>query len=183
MRKLFYWAFAFSLCVLMGCKDDGVRMEVVRYAINEPVFMSISEFRNSVKVTDEVVPITKRGKICFYKDYLYISSPDKGIHIVDNRNPASPRIAGFVELIGNEDLSIKDDKLYADSYVDLVWFDISDPERPELEGRVENAFRYALPTIENGYGFDYNMCYSEEARAKGVVVGWEPKEREETIYH
>lgn len=27
------------------------------------------------------------------------------------------------------------------------------------------------------------MCYSEEARAKGVVVGWEPKEREETIYH
>ena len=48
MRKLFYWAFAFSLCVLMGCKDDGVRMEVVRYAINEPVFMSISEFRNSV---------------------------------------------------------------------------------------------------------------------------------------
>lgn len=95
---------------------------------------------------------------------------------MDNRNPASPRIAGFVELIGNEDLSIKDDKLYADSYVDLVWFDISDPERPELEGRVENAFRYALPTIENGYGFDYNMCYSEEARAKGVVVGWEPKE-------
>ena len=56
MRKLFYWAFAFSLCVLMGCKDDGVRVEVVRYAINEPVFMSISEFRNSVKVTDEVVP-------------------------------------------------------------------------------------------------------------------------------
>lgn len=118
MWKLFYWAFAFSLCVLMGCKDDGVRVEVVRYAINEPVFMSISEFRNSVKVTDEVVPITKRGKICFYKGYLYISSPDKGIHIVDNRNPASPRIAGFVELIGNEDLSIKDDKLYADSYVD-----------------------------------------------------------------
>ena len=59
MRKLFYWAFAFSLCALMGCKDDGARVEVVRYAINEPVFMSISEFRNSVKVTDEVVPITK----------------------------------------------------------------------------------------------------------------------------
>ena len=89
---------------------------------------------------------------------------------MDNRNPASPRIAGFVELIGNEDLSIKDDKLYADSYVDLVWFDISDPERPELEGRVENAFRYALPTIENGYGFDYNMCYSEERERR--CRGW-----------
>ena len=81
MRKLFYWAFAFSLCALMGCKDDGARVEVVRYAINEPVFMSISEFRNSVKVTDEVVPITKRGKICFYKDYLYISSIHLQCHI------------------------------------------------------------------------------------------------------
>lgn len=183
MRKLFYWAFACSLCVLLGCKDDEVRVEIVRYSINEPVFMPATEFRNSVKVTDEVVPITKRGKICFYKDYLYISSPDKGIHIVDNRDPASPRIAGFIELIGNEDLSIKEDKLYADSYVDLVWFDISNPEKPEPVGRVENAFRYALPTLENGYGFDYGMCFSEEAKAKGVVVGWEPKEREETVYH
>lgn len=183
MRKLFNWALACSLCVLLGCKDDGVGVEIVRYSINEPVFMSVTEFRNSVKVTDEVVAITKRGKICFYKDYLYISSPDKGIHIVDNRDPASPRMAGFIELIGNEDLSIKDDKLYADSYVDLVWFDISNPEKPELEGRVENAFRYALPTLENGYGFDYGMCFSEEAKAKGIVVGWEPKEREETVYH
>ena len=38
MRKLFYWAFAFSLFVLMGCKDDGVRVEVVRYACRSPSF-------------------------------------------------------------------------------------------------------------------------------------------------
>lgn len=63
--ETFLLGVCLSLCVLMGCKDDGVRVEVVRYAINEPVFMSISEFRNSVKVTDEVVPITKRGKNLF----------------------------------------------------------------------------------------------------------------------
>ncbi len=153
-----------------------------QYTINEPVFMSSDEFRNSVKVTEEAVPITKRGKICFYKDYLYISSPDKGIHIVDNRNPASPRIAGFIELIGNEDLSITDDRLYADSYVDLVCFDISDPEKPEVKERVENVFSHALPTVENGYGYDYEMCYSEEGRAKGVVVGWTLADREKRYY-
>ena len=49
MRKLFYWAFAFSLCVLMGCKDDGVRVEVVRYAINEPVFMSINSTKPAIR--------------------------------------------------------------------------------------------------------------------------------------
>lgn len=167
----------------MGCKDNGVRVEVMQYAINEPVFMSISESRSSVKVTDGVVPITKRGKICSYKNYPYISSPDKGIHIMDNRNPTSPWIADLVELIGNRDLSIKDNKLYVGSYVDLVWFDISNPERPGLEGRVEDTFRRALSTIGSGYGFDYNVCYSEEARAKGAVVGWEPKERGETVCH
>ena len=65
MRKLFYWAFAFSLCVLMGCKDDGVRVEVVRYAINEPVFMSISEFRNSVKALIGVRSVSIRVTCIF----------------------------------------------------------------------------------------------------------------------
>ena len=45
MRKLFYWAFAFSLCVLMGCKDDGVRMEVVCYQrTGIHVDLRVSEF-------------------------------------------------------------------------------------------------------------------------------------------
>ena len=66
-----------------------------------------------------------------------------------------------------------------------IWSGSISPIRRDLNWKVvwRTLFRYALPTIENGYGFDYNMCYSEEARAKGVVVGWEPKEREETIYH
>jgi hypothetical protein len=104
-----------------------------------------------------------------------------GIHIINNTNPSQPRIVGFIELVGNADLAIRNDQLYADSYVDLVWFDITDPASPRLKGRLENAFPDALPIIDNPYGYDYSLCYSSEGAKKGIIVGWNLKERTENI--
>jgi hypothetical protein len=105
-----------------------------------------------------------------------------GIHILDNRNPSQPHNVGFIELLGNADIAIKDNKLYADSYIDLVWFDVSDPANPQLDGRLENAFPEALPVIENGYSYDYSMIYNEKGEKKsGIVVGWNLKHRVESV--
>ena len=164
------------LLALTSCSDTVT--ETVTYKINEPVFMSNSAFRASVKVSQAPEAITKHGKICFYEGYLYISETEKGIHIIDNRNPSSPKNIGFIEVIGNADLSIRNNLLYADSYVDLVWFDVSNPALPVLKGRLEDIFPKALPIIENNFSFDYEMCFNEEAD-KGVVVGWKLKERTE----
>ena len=164
------------LLALTSCSDTVT--ETVTYKINEPVFMSNSAFRASVKVSQAPEAITNHGKICFYEGYLYISETEKGIHIIDNRNPSSPKNIGFIEVIGNADLSIRNHLLYADSYVDLVWFDVSNPALPALKGRLEDIFPKALPGIENNYGFDYEMCFNEEAD-KGIVVGWNLKERTE----
>ena len=76
------------LLALTSCSDTVT--ETVTYKINEPVFMSNSAFRASVKVSQAPEAITKHGKICFYEGYLYISETEKGIHIIDNRNPSSP---------------------------------------------------------------------------------------------
>ncbi len=164
------------LLALTSCSDTVT--ETVTYKINEPVFMSNTAFRASVKVSQAPEAITNHGKICFYEGYLYISETEKGIHIIDNRNPSSPKNIGFIEVIGNADLSIRNHLLYADSYVDLVWFDVSNPALPALKGRLEDIFPKALPGIENNYGFDYEMCFNEEAD-KGIVVGWNLKERTE----
>ena len=126
------------LLALTSCSDTVT--ETVTYKINEPVFMSNSAFRASVKVSQAPEAITKHGKICFYEGYLYISETEKGIHIIDNRNPSSPKNIGFIEVIGNADLSIRNNLLYADSYVDLVWFDVSNPALPVLKGRLEDIF-------------------------------------------
>ncbi|NDP21940.1 MAG: hypothetical protein GZ091_12795 [Paludibacter sp.] len=172
-------SYLFSLLVLtlFGCADQV--SEMVTYTINEPVFMTSETFRKSVKVTSEPKTIDVLGKICFYEGYLYVSEPEKGIHIIDNRQPSTPQMIGFIELLGNADLSIRNGLLYADSFVDLVWFDVSNPALPELKGRLENVFKMALPRIENTYGVDYNMAYN--ADSTGVVVGWELKERTEDV--
>ena len=177
MKKTFFLIFLASL--LAGCTYDY--KETISYKINEPVLMSVSEFRSSVKVTKEQHQISNYGKICFYNGFLYISEPEVGIHIINNTDPSQPRIVGFIELVGNADLAIRDNVLYTDALIDLVWFDISDPANPKLKGRLENAFPEALPVIDNTYGYDYNMCYSADGSRKGIVVGWNLKERTEKI--
>ncbi|HHN47860.1 MAG TPA: hypothetical protein ENN08_02830, partial [Bacteroidales bacterium] len=52
---------------------------------------------------------------------------NQGIHVVDNSNPASPQIISFIAIPGNYDLAIRGNILFADSYIDLVALDISDP--------------------------------------------------------
>ena len=178
MNKFLFVALGFMVALLSSCSDS--LSETVTYKINEPVFMSNEAFRSSVKVSAASVAITNYGKICFYNGYLYISESGKGIHIVDNTNPADPQNIGFIELLGNADLSIRNNLLYADSYIDLVWFDVSNPAQPVLRGRLEDVFPKALPVVENNYGFDYAMCY-DESTDKGVVVGWELKDRTESI--
>lgn len=175
MKKLTFLLLITGLFVLPGCKDYVD--EYVTYTVNEPVFMSASEFRSAVDV-EGPKPIEKQGKIVFYDEYLYISQPEKGIHIIDNRNPSDPRNIAFIELLGNADMHVRDNMLYADSYVDLVWFDINDPAKPVLKGRKEEVFPEALPLTENGFGIDYDKFAD---RGNKVVVGWKTVEKKELV--
>ncbi|MDR0683177.1 MAG: hypothetical protein LBG15_15245 [Dysgonamonadaceae bacterium] len=164
--------------LLMDCNFDS--LQTLNYSINEPVFISGTEFRNSVKVTDNVHELSNYGKICFYKGYIYISDPGKGIYIVNNRNPSKPQMTGYIELTGNYDLTIRNDLLYADAWIDLVWFDISNPSLPVPAGRIENIFPNAFPVTQNGYDYDYELCRAGMEEGK-IVVGWELKERKQKI--
>lgn len=175
MKNLNVLIAIFTVVWLSGCAES--REETVTYKINEPVFMPVEQFRQAVRVIPEPMPLAKQGKIAFFKDYLYISEPEKGIHIIDNRNPEHPVSVGFIELLGNADMAIKDNILYADSYIDMVWFDISSPATPKFLGRKVDVFPEAFPKPENEYGIDYSKVSD---RTKGVVVAWKLRERTET---
>ena len=177
MKKIIF-ILPLLLCGLWSCSDNV--SETVTYKINEPVFMSVQDFRSAVKVSARSEQIENYGKICFYEGFMYISEAGKGIHIIDNRNPSLPKNVGFIELLGNADLAIRNNQLYADSYIDLVWFDVSNPALPELKGRLEDIFPKALPPMLNEFGYDYAMCYDQNTE-KAVVVGWVLKERTDNI--
>lgn len=175
MKNLALLLFSITLLALPGCKNYVD--EYVTYTINEPLFMAASEFRSTVAV-EEPQPIKEQGKIVFYNGYLYISQPGEGIHVIDNRDPSNPRNIAFIELLGNADIHVREGVLYADSYVDLVWFDMSDPAEPVFKGRKEEVFPEALPPTENDFGIDYAKSMDKE---KGIVVGWKTVERKELV--
>jgi len=180
MKKLTYKILVF--CGLFGtmlsCSD---KYETLTYNFNEPVMMSVADFRASVNVTSEQRKIENSGKICFYNGYLYIAENGKGIHIVDNRKPESPAIVGFIELLGNYDMAIRNNMLYADMFTELVWFNISNPQSPVTAGCMPNAFPSALPAIDNEYGYDYAQVYSRQQSSDSIIVGWKLTKRTERV--
>ena len=177
MKKLFF--FLALIGFFVSCENRYT--ETITYSINEPIMMSAADFRSSVKVTTQKHKIEHYGKICFYNGYLYIAENGKGIHIVDNRSPENPTIAGFIELLGNYDMAIRDNKLYADMCTDLVWFDITNPQIPVAAGCVPAMFPAALPPVENEFGYDYMRVNSLNQSGDSIIVGWKLTKRTEDV--
>ena len=124
----------------------------------------------------EPTPILSSGKIYAYKSYIFINDVDRGFHVIDNQNPTAPKSIAFIKLDGNYDISVKDDKLFADSYGDLVIFDISDINAIQLTSRLENAIYNNdiwLANLEFPQADIYD--YSKIDYNKDNVVGWEVK--------
>ena len=156
--------------VFTGCEDRILE----KYTINEPVYMSYDELRSAVQNV-EATELKSPGKIYFKDNYLFINEYFKGIHIIDNSDPSAPVNISFIEIPGNVDIAIKDNILYADSYVDLVSLDISDLSNIYEVSRIEDIFPYTLPTYDNEYlisNVDANL---------GVVASWNIKEITEEI--
>ncbi len=153
--------------LIVSCQDEV--KNTVTYTVNEPVYMPFAQFR-AQRVAQPTQAMVNPGKICLYSSHLFINEVGKGIHIIDNSNPAAPRPIAFIELEGNIDITVRNNMLYADSYIDLVWFDISNPSAPVEVGRLPDAFRNIYPTIDNSYPI------AEIDNTKGVVVGWKVKD-------
>jgi hypothetical protein len=152
--------------LLEGCSDKcTVQNEYVYF---EPVYTSLNEVRDAVEVVDPK-QITSVGKIYFKAGWLFVNEPGEGIHIFDNRDPAHPLAKSFLKIPGNYDLAIKNNTLYADSYIDLVVFDITDIDHINETNRLENIF-----SNYNSLGF-----YMDAQR--GLVTDWK-EAKEVTVY-
>ncbi len=166
-------AFSITLTLFSsGCKDRT--FEEITYTANVPVYMDFTEFRSAV-LKSGARSLVNPGKIYIKENILYINENQEGVHIIDNNNPSSPVFMGFIEIPGNVDISIKGNHLFADSYIDLVAIDITDPLNPFEVDRIEDAFPNAVPQPDYAYPV-YGLDFS-----KGVVTGWEKQEVTEVI--
>ena len=89
-----------------------------------PVYFSADDW-DQITATDPQ-PIENLGKIYYKDSFIYVNERNKGIHVIDNTNPAHPMPVRFINVAGSEDIAIKGNILYADNITDLVAIDISD---------------------------------------------------------
>jgi hypothetical protein len=152
---------ALSTLIFSGCND---KVEITqKYTMMEPVFLTPEEIRSSFEIT---VPqqVTSTGKIYLYQNYIFLNEPGEGIHIIDNSDKESPKTISFINIPGNYEMAARGNRIFADSYLDLVVIDITDPTNVKLTKRIENIF---LELAQQ------NQYYDPE---KGIIVDYEPKE-------
>lgn len=161
--------FGVGLLAIMGSTpacEDGM----CTYDYPDPVYMTYEELRQPLKATGPT-NLESVGKIYVYDRYLFVNAPNKGIHIFDNADPTKPVNKAYIPVPGNLDIAIKDGYLYADSYVDLVVFDLSDPENIKESNRIVNSFPYdPYQNLPDG------VWLGEVDENLGVVVGYKEEE-------
>lgn len=160
MLKGRFFLALFACLSFTACIKDKVTRT---YTIQTPVFAAKADVLAGI-AAGPAKEITETGKIYWLGNYIFMSEPSRGIHIIDNINPAAPKSKAFISLPGNIDIAVRGSMLYADLYTDLLVIDISNPLAPALKKTIPDVFperRYV-----NGYFLDSSK----------VIVDWIKKD-------
>ena len=139
--KLFHLKIALVLLastLLFSCTDEV--NATYTYRTMMPIYLEMKDVRGKSIAPIPAQEIENPGKIYIYNNYILINEPSKGIHIYDNKNPSNTINLSFIPIEGNVDLAINSNILYADNYVDLLAFDLSNIQNIRLVKRVEDVF-------------------------------------------
>ena len=134
----------------VSCKDNCT--QTVTYRGTESVRVTLNELRTGVKSLP-AQDLENPGKIYVKDNYLFINEVKKGIHVIDNSNPSFPKAISFIQILGNVDIAVKGNILYADSYTDFVALDISNPKDVKEVSRTKEVFSNGQV---DGIGWNYN---------------------------
>ncbi|WP_029510550.1 LVIVD repeat-containing protein [Marinilabilia salmonicolor] len=161
-----------SLVLIAGFSSCSDQIEET-YTVNTPEYLSYEDLRSSFALKSAEA-IRQPGKFYFKDDFIFINEYQKGIHVVNNADPSNPEVLSFIEIPGNVDMAIKGDKLYADSYIDLLTIDISDMNNIMEVDRDTNVFPYIIPEYELG-------ILGEIDQSRGVVTGYKVTEKTQDV--
>lgn len=136
---------------------------------SKPIY-GVDTIAKKIIYINQPQPVIMAGNIYVKDNFIFQADNGKGLHVIDNSNPAAARRIGFITINGCSQISIKGSTLYSNSYDDLVVVDISDVNNIKETGRIKGAFpegrtfyTYIQPT-ESGY--------FECPRYDSVVIGW-----------
>jgi hypothetical protein len=157
MKKVFF--------VLVIISFFGLAFDTDHREIYSPVFMSREVLENSVKYIPGARDMIQTGKIYYRAPYIFVNERYKGVHVINNTNPAHPVNEGFILAPGCMDMAVKGNILYLDNAVDLVSFDL---DSKQVTKRIKDVFPEPMPPDE--VTFLYNHFSNRPAGY--VLVEW-----------
>jgi hypothetical protein len=165
MRKLTPLIFSF---ILFSCTPESTRTNRAQSQDGySPVYASTGDL---TQIAFEPAKNTESaGKIYTIGNYLFQNDINKGIHIIDGRDKNHIKKIGFLKIPFATEVAVKGNYLYTNNLNDLVVFDISNINSPQLVKRIENVF----PVVSQKYPPISNVAFECPNPAKGIVVRWE----------
>ncbi|MBK6947026.1 MAG: hypothetical protein IPH16_02140 [Haliscomenobacter sp.] len=130
----------------------------------KPVYLPLSELGNIRNLPPQ--PVELSGTIFLRDTLFFMLEQKKGIHVFNIKDTLNPVSLTFFSIPAIADFTISGNRLYADSWKDLVTVDISDLMRIREFSRKTDVFAPPLfPPL-------YNGIFECVDPAKGAVVGW-----------
>ena len=151
---------------LWGCLKDKVTKT---YTLQRPIYKPLSAVLAGIN-GNAAEPVQSAGKLYIKGDYIYVNEVDKGIHVIDNTNPAQPVQTAFLAIPGNRDIAVKGNTLYADMYATLLAIDISDIHHTSVQKSITHFF--------TNREYFANGAYTDSSQ---VIVDWIKKDTTVTV--
>lgn len=151
MKKLLqFLVFAYIAFAISACTDDCETTRTYRTTV--PFTLTLEQIRSGI-AAETPQDLKNPGKIYVKDNYIFVNEIKKGIHIINNTNPQQPQNIAFLKIPGVIDMAVKENTLYADNYMDIVTFDITNPKAIKETGRVKEVFQNGLT---DGISWYYN---------------------------
>lgn len=157
-KNLLLLIITITAVLLQGCIKDKCK-STYSYTFYKAVYKTKAEVRANIR-SNAPRAIERPGKIYVRGSYIFLNEIDRGIHVIDNSNPANPVPKAFIDIPGNMDLAVKGNTLFADLYTDMVSIDIANPLNIALTKVVEGVFPHRF----------YHGHYTGDSSK--VIVDW-----------
>ncbi|WP_294818974.1 hypothetical protein [uncultured Flavobacterium sp.] len=167
MKYLQLLCCALVLSALAGCEGygdpDNIVLTVPPPEEYEAITMERSEFEAAVQMMPAQA-IVKAGKIYIKDGFLFLNDVNRGFHIYDYSDPASPVALGFLAIPGATDLAMRDNVLLINQATDLVTL-LFDAGANNITVMHRNADVFpAMPSPNGSF---------EDVADNEIIVGWE----------
>jgi hypothetical protein len=156
--------FILFACLLSACEKEST-FTGFNGTGKKPIYISLSELGDIKNLPPQTIEQT--GTIFLRDTLFFMLEFKKGIHVFNILDTMNTAALTFWNIPAITDFTISGNRVYADSWRDLVTIDVSDLYQIQEVGRNKDTFKPVLyPPLYDGY-FE---CVDEN---KGVLIGWE----------